>query len=106
MAVAPDVSLGGEFVFTGSEYFDGDEANQNSKLPSRWVVNARGAWRFSPDWELFGVVDNLFDRHDAGYGTYFQPDDTAGLFAKPLSDPRSITLEQPISFQLGFRLAL
>ena len=66
----------------------------------------RGSWRFSSDWELFAVVNNLFDRHDAGYGTYFQPDDTAGLFAKALSDPRSITLEQPISFQLGFRLAL
>ena len=104
--VAPDFTLGGELVITGSEYFDGDQANQNAKLPARWVVNVRGAWRFSPGWELFGVVDNLFDRHDAGFGTYFQPDDTVGLFAKPLSDPRSVTLAQPISFQLGLRLAL
>jgi outer membrane receptor protein involved in Fe transport len=93
-------------IFTDSEYFDGDQANQNVKLPSRWVVNVRGSWRLSPGWELFGAVNNLFDRHDAGYGTYFQPDDTATLFAKPLSDPRSITLEQPVSFQLGLRLAL
>jgi iron complex outermembrane receptor protein len=102
----PEITLGGEFVFTGSEYFNGDEANQNAKLPSRWVVNVRGAWRFAPGWELFGVVNNLFDRHDAAYGTYFQPDDTAALFATPLSDPRSVTLTQPISFQLGFSFAL
>jgi iron complex outermembrane receptor protein len=104
--ISSDFTAGGELIFTGSEYFDGDEANQNVKLPSRWVVNVRGSWRLSPGWELFGAVNNLFDRHDAGYGTYFQPDDTAALFAKPLSDPRSITLEQPVSFQLGLRLAL
>ena len=106
MKLTPEVTLGGEFVFTGSEYFDGDQANQNSKLPSRWVANVRGSWRFVPGWELFAVVNNLFDRHDAGYGTYFQPDDTAPLFATPLSDPRSVTLTQPISFRLGFTLAL
>ena len=75
-------------------------------MPSRWVVNVRGTWRFSPDWQLFAVVNNLFNRHDAAYGTYFQPDDTAGLFATPLGDPRSVTLTQPISVQLGFRLAI
>lgn len=101
-----DVSIGGDFVFTGSEYFDGDEANQNAKLPSRWVVNIRGNWNFAANWEVFGVVNNLFDRHDATYGTYFQPDDTAALFATPLSDPRSVTLAQPISFQLGLRYSL
>jgi iron complex outermembrane receptor protein len=106
MKLTPEFTLGGEFVFIGSEYFDGDQANQNPKLPSRWVVNVRGSWRFAPNWELFGVVNNLFNRHDAGYGTYFQPGDTAPLFATPLNDPRSVTLAQPISLQLGFTLAL
>jgi iron complex outermembrane receptor protein len=100
-----DVSLGGEFIFTGSQYFDGDQANQNPKLPSRWVVNLRGSWNFASNWELFGAVNNLFDRHDAAYGAYFQPDDTAGLLIPPLTDPRTITLGQPTSFQLGFRYA-
>jgi iron complex outermembrane receptor protein len=105
MAVTKDVSLGGELIFTGSEYFDGDQANQNPKLPSRWVVNLHGSWRFAADWALFAIVNNLFDRHDAAYGTYFQPDDTAALLNPPLTDPRSITLEQPVSFQLGLRFA-
>jgi iron complex outermembrane receptor protein len=102
----PGLSLGGELIFTGSQYFDGDQANQNAKLPSRWVVNLRAAWQVAASWQLFGVVNNLFNRHDATYGTYFEPDDTSGLITPGLSDPRSITLAQPISIQLGVTLAL
>lgn len=101
MKLTPKIRLGGEFVFTGSEYFDGDEANQNQKLPSRWTANVRGSWRFASGLELFGVVNNVFNRHDATYGTYFQPDNTAGLLTLGLGDPRSITLQQPISVQIG-----
>jgi iron complex outermembrane receptor protein len=104
--LVPDITLGGEFLFTGSQYFDGDQANQNQKLPSRWVLNLRGSWHFASNWELFGVANNVFDRHDAAYGAYFQPDDTAGLLKPSLTDPRTITLEQPVNFQLGFRYAL
>lgn len=106
MKLAPELTLGGEFVFTGSEFYDGDEANQNPKLPSRWVANVRGSWRFADNWELFGLVNNVFNRHDATFGTYFQPGDTTGLLTPGLSDPRSITLEQPISAQIGVKLAL
>jgi iron complex outermembrane recepter protein len=104
LKLTPEIRLGGEFVFTGSEYFDGDEANQNQKLPARWVANVRGSWRFASGLELFGVVNNVFNRHDATYGTYFQPDDTAGLLAPGLGDSRSITLQQPISVQIGVKM--
>jgi iron complex outermembrane receptor protein len=102
----PGLSLGGEFAFTGSQYFDGDQANQNEKLPSYWVLNLRAAWQFAQHWQVFGIVNNVFDRHDATYGTYFSPDDTSGLISPPLSDPRTVTLEQPISVQLGINLTL
>jgi len=34
------------------------------------------------------------------------PDDTAGVLNPPLSDPRTLTLAQPITFQLGLKLKL
>ena len=95
------LSLGGELVFDGSQYFDGDQANRNPKLPSRLVVNLRGSYRLGKEWTIFGVIRNLFDRHDPTYGTYFSTADTEGLLAPGLSDPRSLTLEQPLSVQLG-----
>jgi iron complex outermembrane receptor protein len=102
--VTDTISLGGELSFTGSRYFDGDPSNLNAKLPSTVVVNLRAAWQIDPSWQLFGLVDNLFDNRDALYGAYFDPSDTAGLLSPSLSDPRTLTLRQPVSFQLGLRL--
>jgi len=102
--VMEEVTLGGELAFTGSRYFDGDPSNLNAKLPSTMVVNLRAAWQITPAWQLFGTVDNLFDNRDALYGTYFDPSDTTGLVTPALADPRTLTLRQPVTFQLGLRL--
>jgi iron complex outermembrane receptor protein len=96
------ISVGGELAFTGSQYFDGDQSNLNARLPSTVVVNLRAAWQFDERWQLFGAVDNLFDNRDALYGTYFEP--IAGLVTPTLTDPRTLTLRQPVTFQLGLRL--
>jgi len=104
--VLDGISLGGELAFTGSQYFDGDPSNLNAKLPSTVVVNLRGAWQIDPNWQLFATVDNLFDNRDALYGAYFDPSDTAGLITPALTDPRTLTLRQPVSFQLGIKLKL
>jgi iron complex outermembrane receptor protein len=100
------LTLGGDLVFTGSQYFDGDHANQNARLPAFTTVNLRAAYAMVDGWEIFGVADNLFDSHAASYGTYFDPGDTAGLYNPALSDPRMITRMQPVSFQLGARVKL
>lgn len=100
------VTVGGEMVFTGSQYFDGDPSNLNAKLPAAAVVNLRAAWTLTPAWQVFGLVDNLFDNRSASYGSYFQPSDTTGLIAPALSDARTITLRQPVTFQAGIRLTL
>ena len=104
--VMEGLSLGGELVFTGSQYFDGDPSNLNGKLPGYVIMNLRAAYDITPEWQVFGLVDNVLNNHSATYGTYFQPDDTAGLLNPPLSDPRTLTLAQPITFQLGLKLKL
>ena len=101
--VLPGFTVGGDLVFNGSQYYDGDNANQNVKLPGYVTLNLRAAYNFMPNWQVFGVVNNVLNRHDALYGTYFSADDTAGLISPALTDNRSITLEQPISFQIGLK---
>jgi iron complex outermembrane receptor protein len=64
------------------------------------VVNLRAAYQIDARWQLFGLVNNLFDNRDALYGAYFDP--SGGLAA--LTDPRTLTLRQPVSFQLGLKL--
>ncbi|MBW8708287.1 MAG: TonB-dependent receptor [Alphaproteobacteria bacterium] len=102
--VLDDLSIGGELAFTGSQYFDGDPSNLNPKLPSTLVANLRAAWQFAQQWQLLAAVDNLFDNRDALYGGYFDPSSTAGLVS--LTDPRTLTLRQPVTFQLGLKLKL
>jgi iron complex outermembrane receptor protein len=102
----PGLTLGADLVFTGSQYYDGDHANQNAKLPAFTTVSLHGAYEMGGGWQVFGVVDNLFDSHAASYGTYFDPDDTTGLYSPGLSDPRMITPLQPLSAQLGVKVRL
>jgi iron complex outermembrane receptor protein len=103
--VLAGLSVGGELAFTGSQYFDGDPSNLNAKLPSTMVVNLRAAYRIDERWQLFGLVNNLFDNRDATYGAYFDPSSSAGLVSPALTDPRTLTMRQPVSFQLGIKLA-
>jgi iron complex outermembrane receptor protein len=104
--ILPGFSLGGDVLITGSQYYAGDDANQNEKLPAYWVLNLRGSYHFSERWEAFALIKNVFDRHDATYGTFFDPDGTSGLLNPPLTDPRTLTLARPISFQIGFSARL
>ena len=64
----------------------------------------RAAWQVDPTWQLFATVDNLFDNRDALFGSYFDPSDTTGLITPALTDPRTLTLRQPVSFQFGLKL--
>jgi len=104
--VAQGLVLGADLVFTGSQYFDGDHANQNVKLPPFTTVSLHDAYELGGGWQAFGVVDNLFDSHAASYGTYFDPGDTTGLYTPALTDARMITRLQPVSFQLGVKVKL
>jgi iron complex outermembrane receptor protein len=106
VTVMDGLNLGGELNYTGSQYFDGDPSNLNSKLPGYVVVNLRASYDLTPEWQVFGLVDNVLNNHSASYGTYFETDDTVGLLNPALSDPRTMTLQQPVTFQLGLKLKL
>jgi iron complex outermembrane receptor protein len=99
-------SVGGELAFTGSQAFDGDPGNTNAKLPSTFVVNLRTSYNLDNNWQVFGLINNLFDNSDATYGSYFDPSDSVGLVSPALTDPRTLTLRQPITFEAGLKLKL
>jgi iron complex outermembrane receptor protein len=106
VTVMEGVRVGGELAYTGAAYFDGDPSNLNGKMGGYWTLNLRASYELTPQWELFGLVDNVLNSHSASYGTYFETDDTAGLLNPALTDPRTLTLLQPITFQLGLKLKL
>jgi len=103
-SITPDWTVGGDVEAFGSQYLAGDNANQNAKLTAYWVANIRTAYQVTEHVELFGGINNLFDRRYATYGTYFETDSVANATSTAFGDPRTLTLAQPISGYGGVKL--
>ena len=54
--------VGGDMVAVGSQYFVGDEANQNPKLPAYGVANLHTTYQVSKNVQVFGFINNLFNK--------------------------------------------
>jgi iron complex outermembrane receptor protein len=54
--------LGADLNVIGSQYLVGDESNQNPKIPAYWVVNLHSSYQISKNFEVFGLVKNLFNQ--------------------------------------------
>jgi iron complex outermembrane receptor protein len=99
--------MGADIAVVGSQFFVGDEANQNVKLPAYWVANLHTSYQIRKDLQIFGVVNNLFNRKYAIYGTYFEPQGVQKVgLPIPLTDRRAEVPGQPLSIYVGLRAKL
>ena len=71
--ILPSWTIGGTLVYTSSQFYKGDESNQNAPLPGYQVLNLHTSWRFYRQSELFLSVDNVFDKRYATYGIFSDP---------------------------------
>lgn len=98
--------VGGNALFVSSQYFVGDESNQYSKLPSYTVFNLHTSYQVTKNFQLYGRVDNVFDKRYATYGQFFDtgalPNFTNGGAA--FTDPRSLSPARPRAFYAGMRV--
>ena len=99
--LTPAWTIGGDIRGVSRQYFVGDDANQNTPLPAYWVTGLHTSYQMNAHLQLFALVNNLFDRHYATYGTYFQADSIA---FKNFQDARTITPAQPLSAYGGLRM--
>ncbi|MEO8449198.1 MAG: TonB-dependent receptor [Gemmatimonadota bacterium] len=60
---------GADARYLGSQYLRGDEANQEPKLDSYVVADARLGWR-GRGWEMLAAGTNLFQAKYASFGTF------------------------------------
>ncbi|WP_271201368.1 TonB-dependent receptor [Methylopila turkensis] len=96
--VTPEWTVGADAQVYGSQYFVGDESNQNGKLDGYAVVNVNTSYQVTQQIRVFGGIRNLFDKKYETYGTFFDEDDIGFL---ELEDQRSLTPARPISFYAG-----
>lgn len=98
--------VGVDVAFVGSQYFVGDDANQNPKVPAYWVTNLHTSYQLTRELQLFALITNLFNQRYYTYGTYFQPSNVANALPAALTDPRSVTPAQPFAIYGGLRVKL
>ncbi len=102
---SPQWKLGADAVVVGSRYFVGDDANQNARLSGYWLVNLHASYQVTQDVQIFGLVNNLFDRRYALFGSFFNPLATANAgLPIVLTDRRTEVLGQPLSIYGGIRI--
>jgi iron complex outermembrane receptor protein len=103
----PELKLGTDIVWVSSQWFIGDDANQNPKLADYWVANLHGSYQLTKELQIYGVINNLFNRKFATFGTFFDTQSTVAVaIPNVLNDPRMVTPAQPLSVYVGMRAKL
>lgn len=105
-AVTDVWKVGGNALYVSSQYYVGDESNQYSKLPGYAVFNLHTSYQVTKNFQLYGRVDNVFDKRYATYGQFFDrealPNFTNG--GAEFTDPRSLSPARPRAFYAGMRV--
>ena len=106
--------VGADAILVGSQYFVGDDSNQNAQLPFYYVVNAHTSYKITDHIEVFGLVNNLLNRKYATFGTYYDTGTTGTLVNQTLfnndpanggaGDARAVTVAQPLSVFAGVKV--
>jgi iron complex outermembrane receptor protein len=101
-----------EGVIVGSQYYAGDDANQNPQLPAYYFINLRANYQVTDNIQIFGMINNVTNNHYATYGTFYDIGTTAANINQTLAnnaasasaDYRAVTVAQPISFYAGIKV--
>ncbi len=105
--ITDEWKVGADVVLASSQYYFGDESNQNPQLPGYGVVNLRTSYDLEKGVTLYGLITNLFDHKYATYGAFYD----TGIYnvsgqssASNLTNPDTITPAQPFSVYAGLRV--
>jgi len=97
--VTPQWKVGMDMVAMTSQFFRGDEGNDDGQLPGYAVFNLSTSYRVTENIMLYGIVNNLFDKEYETFGTYFDTEALDGVAIGPsgteLENPRTVTPAPP-----------
>ncbi|MBY6241146.1 TonB-dependent receptor [Methylosinus sp. Sm6] len=101
--VTPQWTFGLDYIFRTGVHLAGDEANLDKPLPSFGVVNLKTSYKITDNIEVYGLVNNLFDRRAYSFGTYFETGSEAIGFLG-LSNPRTLGPISPLAAYGGVKV--
>src|SRR5262245_30242630 len=111
--VTPQWRVGGDVIAVSSQFFRGDEGNDDRPLPGYAVVNLRTGYKVTDNVEIYGLAKNLFSKDYATFGTYFDTEALRNVAGDPvgvgrngtvLENPRTITPAAPLTVYGGVKV--
>jgi iron complex outermembrane recepter protein len=100
-AATKEWSIGAELRAQSGQYLVGDESNQEPKLPGFATVDLHTSYKLGSHLELFGEIDNLFDKRYYTYGAFTELDGLPDNFN--LTNPRTYSPAPGRLFFIGLR---
>lgn len=106
--LTPQWKVGTDLVAASSQFFFGDEANNNRKLAGYTRVDLSTSYDVSENVQMYGLIKNAFDRRYGLFGTFFDTEEAAEAFeAAGYEDPtdaRSVTPALPFAIYGGIKM--
>jgi iron complex outermembrane receptor protein len=96
--------VGGNLIYTSSQFFFGDASNQNPQLPGYWFLDLHSSYHLTKNIELFAILQNVFNFNYATFGIFGDVTKTPLPGVPMPSDPRFVTITAPISVFGGVRI--
>lgn len=101
--ITPKWKFGADLIAVSSQYFFGDESNQQPQLGGYTRVDLHTSYDVTPRVQIFGLVNNVFDERYGVFGNFFDlelaneaaeadPSTGEGFF----TNPRTITPAPPV----------
>jgi outer membrane receptor protein involved in Fe transport len=102
-AFTQQFSAGLTASYHSSQYYRGDEANDDKKIAGYRVVNLHSRYKVNEHLQFFAKVDNLFDSQYNTFGLYGEPGE-AGL--EQYEDEHFVGTSAPRAGWVGFKLTM
>ncbi|MGY3447551.1 MULTISPECIES: TonB-dependent receptor [unclassified Bradyrhizobium] len=101
--------VGADVNVVGSQWIIHDDTNQSPKIPAYSVVNLHTSYQITPNIEVFGLINNVFNQRYYLSGAFYETGGFASttrgvtnLMAQ-LSDPRTFVPGMPLAAYAGIR---
>jgi iron complex outermembrane recepter protein len=103
--MTPEWKVGADLLLSSSQYFRGDENNVNQQLSGYATVNLKTSYDINKTFQIYGLINNVFDARFSNYGTYFSTTDANSIGNQvTFTDPRTITPATPFAAYGGMKI--
>ncbi len=109
--VTPKWNVGATLVAASDQLFLGDEGNDAPTLSGYTRVDLHTSYKVTQNVELYGYINNVFDREYGLFGTFFEDDEASEVIEDggvapftEFNDPRSVLPAPPVSAYGGLRM--